>query len=379
MALNLTEEQKLILNMAKEFGEKEVKPIAAALDREARFPHETVKRMGELGLMGMVIPEEYGGTGADYISYILAVEEISKADCVHGNVLSVHTSVCAYPLYVFGTEEQRRKYLPKLCSGEAIGAFALTEPGAGSDAASLKMTARPEGDHYVLNGTKIFITNGGVSGVYLVVAMTEPSKGLKGISAFIVEPSFPGFNVGQKEEKMGQCAASTHELIFDNCRVPKENLLGKEGEGFKVAMISLDAGRISIAAQCVGLAQAALDAAIDYTKQRVQFGQPIAANQGVQWMLADMAVSIEAARQLVYNATQLKAEGKPFSTAAAMAKLFASESAMSVTTKAVQLHGGIGYTKSYPVERYMRDAKVTEIYEGSSEIQRIVISRALLA
>ncbi len=378
MAFHPNEEQQLIVKTVKEFAEKEIKPIAARIDREASFPFATVARMGELGLLGLSIPEEYGGAGDDFASFVLTVEELGKTCVTHANILAVHISVCAQTILRYGTEEQKRTYLPRLCSGQALGAFALTEPGAGSDAGAQQTTAVLRGDQYVLNGTKAFITNGGVAGVYIVLAMTDKSKGTKGISAFILEPDFPGFKRGQKEEKMGQRGASTTELIFDNCMVPVENLLGKEGEGFKVAMASLDNGRIGIAAQCVGLAQGALDAAVDYTSQRVQFGKPVAANQGLQWMMADMAVSIEASRQLLYNALDRKLRGLPHSIQAAMAKLHASETCMAVTTRAVQLHGGIGYTTAYPVERYMRDAKVCEIYEGSNEIQRIVIARALL-
>jgi alkylation response protein AidB-like acyl-CoA dehydrogenase len=334
--------------------------------------------MGELGFLGLTIPEKFGGTGEDFGIFALIVEEIGKTCCTHANILVVHIAVCAQVILTYGSEEQKRKYLPRLCSGEALGAFALTEPGAGSDAGAQKTTAVLEGDHYLLDGSKIFITNGGVAGVYIVLAMTDKSRGTRGISAFIVEPSFLGFKRGQKEEKMGQRGSSTVELIFDHCRVPKENLLGGEGEGFKIAMASLDAGRIGVAAQCVGLAQGALNAAVTYTKQRVQFGKPVAANQGLQWMMADMALDIEASRQLLYYAVDLRLRNLPHSIPAAMAKLHASETCMSVTTRAVQLHGDIGYTTTYPVERYMRDAKVCEIYEGSNEIQRIVIARNLL-
>jgi butyryl-CoA dehydrogenase len=375
----LTEDQKLIKKMVREFAESEVAPIAAEIDREHRFPAETVKRMGELGLMGMTIPEEYEGTAGDNVSYIIAVEELARVCASHGVILSVHMSVCTYPIFSLGNSEQKKKYLPDLCSGRKIGAFAVTEPGAGSDAAAQKTTAVKKQYNYILNGTKIFITNGAYADTFLVLAMTDKSKGINGgATAFIVEKSFPGFKVGQVEEKMGICASSTVELIFDNMEVPSENVIGKEGEGFKVAMKALDAGRISIGAQAVGISQGALDAAIAYAKERQQFGKSISANQGIQWMLADMATRTEAARGLVYYAAALKDAGQNYGQAGAMGKLFAGETATWVANKALQIHGGIGYTKSYPAERYFRDAKITEIYEGTSEIQRIVIARNLL-
>ena len=379
MSLLLTEDQQLIKNMVREFAENEVRPIAAQIDREHRYPLATVKRMGELGIMGMTIPEEYEGSAGDNVSYIIAVEELSRVCASHGVILSVHMSVCTYPIYLLGTEAQKKKYLPDLCTGRKIGAFAITEPGAGSDASAQTTTAEKKGDKYIIRGSKIFITNGAYADTFLVLAMTDKPKGIKGgATAFIVEKSFPGFKVGQTEDKMGICASSTTELIFDNMEVPAENVLGTEGEGFKVAMKTLDAGRISIGAQAMGIAQGALDAAIEYAKERKQFGQPIAANQGLQWMLADMATRTEAARRLVYHAAAIKDAGQNYGQAGAMAKLFAGETATWVTNKALQIHGGIGYTKSYPVERYFRDAKITEIYEGTSEIQRIVIARNLL-
>ncbi len=379
MSAILTEDQELIRNMVREFAESEIQPIAAEIDKTHEFPLKTVKRMGELGLMGMTIPEEYDGTAGDTRSYIIAVEELARVCASHGVILSVHMSVCTYPIYSLGTPEQIKKYVPDLASGRKIGAFAITEPGAGSDASGQTTVAVRQGDKYILNGTKIFITNGAYADTFLVLAMTDKSKGIKGATAFIVEKSFPGFSVGQVEDKMGICASSTTEIILKNCEVPAENMIGQEGEGFKIAMKALDGGRISIGAQALGIAQGAFEAAVTYAKERVQFGKPISANQGIQWMLADMATRIEAARALVYNAADLKEAHKPFGKEGAMAKLFAAETAMWVTTKAVQIHGGIGYTKSYPVERFMRDAKITEIYEGTSEIQRIVIARSILS
>lgn len=375
-----TEDQELIRKMVREFAENEVKPIAAEIDKTHAFPVKTVKRMGELGLMGMTIPEKYEGTAGDNISYIIACEELARVCGSHGVILSVHMSVCTYPIYNLCNDFQKEKYLPDLCSGRKIGAFAITEPGAGSDAAAQKTTAEKKGDKYIINGNKIFITNGAYADTFLVLAMTDKSKGIRGgATAFIVEKGFPGFKVGQVEDKMGICASSTVELVFENLEVPAENVIGKEGDGFKVAMKALDAGRISIGAQALGIAQGALEAAITYSKERVQFGRPISANQGLQWMLADMATQVEAARRLVYYAAALKDAGQNYGQAGAMAKVFASETATETAIKAVQVHGGIGYTKSYPVERYFRDAKITEIYEGTSEIQRLVIARNLLS
>ncbi len=379
MSFILTEDQTLIKNMVREFAESEVKPIAAEIDKTHAYPLATVKRMGEIGLMGMTIPEELEGSAGDTLSYAIAVEELARVCASHGVILSVHMSVCTYPIYSMGTEAQKKKYVPDLASGRKIGAFCLTEPGAGSDAAAQTTVAERKGDKYIINGQKIFITNGAYADTFIVVAMTDKSKGVKGMSAFIVEKDFPGFVVGQLEDKMGICASSTTEILLKNCEVPVENLIGNEGEGFKVAMKTLDGGRISIGAQALGIAQGAYEAALTYAKERVQFGKPIAANQGIQWMLADMAIRIEAARGLVYNAANLKEAHKPFGMEGAMAKVFAAETAMWVTTKSVQIHGGIGYTKSYPVERMMRDAKITEIYEGTSEIQRTVIARSILS
>ena len=375
----LTEDQRMMRAMVREFAEEKIRPIAADIDREHRFPLETVKQMAELGLMGMTIPEEYEGSGGDALSYIIAVEELARVCATHGVILSVHMSVCAYPIYQMGTEEQKQKYLPDLASGRKIGGFCLTEPGAGSDAAAQKTVAVKKGDKYIINGSKIFITNGGYADTFIVVALTDPAKGIHGgCSAFIVEKSFPGFEVGQTENKMGICASSTVELNFRDMEVPAENLIGGEGNGFKVAMKALDGGRISIAAQALGIAQGALEAAIAYSKERVQFGKPICKQQGIQWMLAEMATRTMAARGLVYRAANLKEIHAPYGDAGAMAKLFAGQNAVWVTNQALQIHGGIGYTKAFPVERYYRDAKITEIYEGTKEIQRLVIARNLL-
>jgi butyryl-CoA dehydrogenase len=375
----LNEDQELIQNSVREFAEAEVRPIAAEIDKHHTFPEKTTKRMAELGFLGLTIPEEYEGSGGDTVSYSVAVEELGRVCATHSVIVSAHVSLCAAPIYKFGTEEQKKKYLPDLATGRKLGAFGLTEPGAGTDAASQKTEAVLKGDEYILNGSKVFITNGGYAETFVVFAMTDKSKGLKGITAFIVEKGFPGFSIGQVEDKLGICASSTTEIIFKDCRVPKANMLGGEGRGFGVAMQTLDGGRIGIAAQALGIAQGALEAAITYSKERVQFGKPISANQGIQWMLADMALRTEAARLMVRHAALAKDTRDRFSKEAAMAKLFASEAAMWVTTKAVQVHGGIGYTKSYPVERFMRDAKITEIYEGTSEVQRMVIAGNILA
>lgn len=377
--MQFTEDQLLIKNMVREFAENEVKPIAAKIDREHTFPAETVKRMAELGLFGLAVPEEYEGAGGDTLSYILAVEEMSRVCASHAITMEVHVSLCAHAILLNGTEAQKKKYLPDLCSGRKLGGFALTEPGAGTDAAAQQTVAELKGDKYIINGSKVFITNSGVGETFVIFAMTDKSKGLKGISAFIVESSFPGFIVGQAEEKLGIRASATHELIFKNMEVPAENMLGKEGQGFKIAMSTLDGGRIGIAAQAVGIAQAALDAAVAYTKERVQFGKPISANQGIQWMLADMATELQAARLLTYDAAKKRDTGERYSMEAAMAKLKAASVAMDITVKSIQLHGGIGFTTNYPVERFMRDAKITEIYEGTSQVQKMVISGNLLA
>lgn len=378
MNFTLTKEQELVRQMVRDFAVNEVKPIAAEIDVTERFPMENIKKMGELGMMGIPFPTEFGGAGGDVLSYILAVEELSKVCATTGVILSAHTSLCASLINENGTPEQKEKYLRDLCTGNKIGAFGLTEPGAGTDAAGQQTTAVLDGDNYILNGSKIFITNGGVADTFIVFAMTDKSKGTKGISAFIVEKGFLGFSIGKKEDKLGIRASSTTELIFENCVVPKENLIGREGKGFGIAMKTLDGGRIGIAAQALGIAEGALDEAIKYMKERKQFGRPIAAFQGLQWMVAEMSTKIEAARFLVYKAAWLKENKQPYSIDAARAKLYAAEVAMDVTTKAVQLFGGYGYTKEYPVERMMRDAKITEIYEGTSEVQKMVISGSLL-
>ena len=378
MNFALSKEQELVRQMVREFAIDKVKPIAAEIDRTEEFPMENVKLMAKYGMMGIPFAKEYGGAGGDTLAYILAVEELSKVCGTTGVILSAHVSLCASLINQFGTEEQKQKYLPKLASGEMIGAFGLTEPGAGTDAAGQQTTAVLDGDHYVLNGSKIFITNGGVADVFVIFAMTDKSKGTKGISAFIVERAFPGFSSGKIEDKMGIRASSTTELIMEDCIVPKENLVGKEGKGFGIAMQTLDGGRIGIAAQALGLAEGAMEEAVNYMKERKQFGRSLTAFQGLQWYLAEMDVKIEAARHLVYKAAWLKDNGKPYSVDAARAKLFAAETAMEVTTKAVQLFGGYGYTKDYPVERMMRDAKITEIYEGTSEVQKMVISASIV-
>ena len=335
---------------------------------------ETVEKMAKLNMMGIPFSKEYGGAGGDTLSYIIAVEELSKVCGTTGVILSAHTSLCASLINQFGNPAQREKYLTPLAKGEKIGAFGLTEPGAGTDAAGQQTTAVLDGDNYILNGSKIFITNGGVAETFIVFAMTDKSKGTKGISAFIVEKAFPGFSIGKKEDKLGIRGSSTTELIFENCVVPKENLLGQEGKGFGVAMKTLDGGRIGIAAQALGIAEGALEEAVAYMKERKQFNRPLSAFQGLQWMIADMDTKVEAAKYLVYKAAWLKDAGKPYSVEAARAKLYAAEVAMDVTTKAVQIFGGYGYTKEYPVERMMRDAKITEIYEGTSEVQKMVIA-----
>ena len=378
MNFGLTREQELVRQMVREFAVNEVKPIAAEIDETERFPMENVKKMAELGMMGIPFPKELGGAGGDVLSYIITVEELSKVCGTTGVIVSAHTSLCASLLYENGTPSQKEKYLIPLAKGEKIGAFGLTEPGAGTDAAGQQTTAVLDGDNYILNGSKIFITNGGVADTFIVFAMTDKSQGTRGISAFIVEKDFPGFSIGKKEDKLGIRASSTTELIFENCIVPKENLIGKEGKGFGIAMKTLDGGRIGIAAQALGIAEGAYEETIKYMKERKQFGRPLSAFQGLQWMIAEMETKIEAAKLLVYKAAWLKQNKLPYSVDAAKAKLFAAEVAMDVTTKAVQLHGGYGYTKEYPVERMMRDAKITEIYEGTSEVQKMVIAGAAL-
>lgn len=379
MEFNLSKTHELFRQMIREFAEKEVKPLATELDEEEKFPVETVKKMAEIGIMGIPIPKEYGGAGGDNLMYAIAVEELSRVCGTTGVVLSAHTSLGTWPILHFGTEEQKQKYLPKLASGECIGAFGLTEPNAGTDAAGQQTVAvlDESTQEWIINGSKIFITNAGYANVYVVFAMTDKSKGLKGISAFIVESGTPGFTIGKKEKKLGIRGSATCELIFENARIPKDNLLGKLGEGFKVAMMTLDGGRIGIASQALGLAQGALDETVSYVKERKQFGKTISSFQNTQFQLADLEVKVEASRLLVYKAAWKKSNNLPYSVEAARAKLFAAETAMELTTKAVQFHGGYGYTREYPVERMMRDAKITEIYEGTSEVQRMVIAGSM--
>lgn len=379
MDFNLTKEEQLVQQMYRDFAENEVKPLAAEVDEEERFPAETVKKMAKLGMMGTYFPKEYGGQGASYLSYIMAVEEMSKVCGTTGVVISAHTSLCCNPIYDFGTEAQKKKYLPKLCSGEWLGAFGLTEPGAGTDAGGVKTMAvlDEKKENYILNGSKIFITNAGFADVFIIIAMTDRTKGQRGLSAFIVERTFPGFSVGKHEKKMGIRGSSTCELIMENCIVPKENMLGKENQGFKLAMATLNGGRIGIAAQALGIAEGALDETVKYTKERKQFGKSIFKQQNTQFQLADLVARTEAAKLLVYKAAMTKQAGQNYAVDAAKAKLMASEAAMAVTTKCVQLFGGYGYTRDYPVERMMRDAKITEIYEGTSEVMRMVIAGSL--
>lgn len=379
MDLSLTEEQVLFQKTARDFAMKELAPIASQLDEEACFPGEIIKKLGELGFMGIAIPEEYGGAGADYRCYVLAIEEISKACASTGVIVSVNNSLVCDPLLTFGSEEQKRRYLTPLAKGEKLGCFALTEPNAGSDASNQQTTVRRDGDFYILNGNKIFITNAPEADIAIVFGQADKAKGHKGICAFIIEKGTTGFRVGKVKEKLGIKASSSSELILEDCRVPRDNLLGEEGQGFKIAMATLDGGRIGIAAQAVGIAQACLEASINYAKERVQFDQPIASFQAIQWMLADMATHVEAARLLTYRAAFFKDQGKRITREAAMAKLFASEVAMAAGVKAIQIFGGYGYMMEYPVQRYFRDAKVTEIYEGTSEVQRMVIAHSLLA
>lgn len=378
MDFELTEDQRMIRDMVRDFAQKEIAPIAAEMDRTEEFPWPVVRKMAGLGLLGLPIPEKYGGAGADTVSYAIAVEEVSRASGSLGITLAAHTSLGAYPIYLFGSEEQKHTYLPPLASGEGLGAFGLTEPGAGSDAGATKTTAVRDGGGWLINGQKTFITSGSVARTLVVSAVTDRSKGTRGISSFIVPTSAPGFQPGRNEDKLGLRASITSQLFFNDCRVPAENLLGQEGDGFRQMLITLDGGRISIGAMAVGLAQAALDASLRYSKERVQFGQSISSFQAIQWMLADMATEIDCARLMVYRAAWLKDQGKRFTREAAMAKLFASEAADRACNKAIQIHGGYGYTRDYPVERYWRDARLCEIGEGTSEIQRLVIARTLL-
>ena len=377
MDFSLTKQENLFLQMIREFAEKEVKPLAAEVDEQERFPVETVEKMAKIGLMGIPFPVEYGGAGGTNQLYTMAVEEISRVCATTGVILSAHTSLCCAPIMENGTPEQKAKYLPKLCSGEWIGAFGLTEPNAGTDASAQQTMAVKEGDHYVLNGNKIFITNAAHAHVYIIMAMTDKSKGTRGISAFIVERDFPGFSIGKKEKKMGIRGSATCELIMEDCVIPADRLLGKQGKGFGIAMKTLDGGRIGIASQALGLAEGAIEETIKYTKERVQFGKRISQFQNTQFQLADMHAKTEAAKWLVYSAAMKKQNHEPYTMDAAMAKLFAAETASDVTRRCVQLFGGYGYTREYPVERMMRDAKITEIYEGTSEVQRMVISANL--
>ena len=378
MELRFTEEQEMMRDMVRDFAKKEIEPFIEHME-DGQFPRDILKKMGELGLMGTTAPSSLGGSEMDFTSYIIAINELSKVSAVIGVILSVHTSVGTNPILYFGQEAQKQKYVPKLASGEYLGAFCLTEPNAGSDAGALKTRAVKDGDNYVINGSKVFITNGGEADVYIVFASTNPEQGSRGISAFIVEKGTPGLIIGKDEHKMGLHGSRTVQLTFENMIVPADNLLGVEGEGFKIAMANLDVGRIGIAAQALGTAQAALEVAVNYATERIQFGKPIAVNQGVGFKLADMATAVEAARLLVYRAADLRSKGLPCGKEASMAKLFASKTAMDVAIDAVQILGGYGYTKDYPVERYFRDAKVMEIYEGTSEIQRLVISKHVMS
>ncbi len=378
MNFQLTKEQEFVRKMVREFAVNEVEPIAADIDREHRFPTETVEKMARYGLLGVPFPTEYEGAGGDHISYAITVEELSRVCASTGVICSAHTSLCCWPIFAWGNEEQKAKYLPDLLSGRKLGAFGLTEPGAGTDAAGQQTRAVLDGDEYVLNGSKVFITNGGYAETFVVMAMTDKSKGTRGISAFIVEKGDEGFSIGKTEDKMGICASSTTELVFKDCRIPKDRLLGKVGQGFKVAMSTLDGGRIGIASQALGIAQGALDVTVEYMKARKQFGKKLSEMDALRQVVADLATKIEAARLLIYQAADMKDKHMNYGPKSAMAKLFAAETAMEVTTKCVQLHGGYGYTKDYPVERMMRDAKITEIYEGTSEVQRMVVAASVL-
>ncbi len=378
MIFDLSEDHIMMRKMVRDFAEKECAPGVEERDEKEEFPRDLWNKLSELGLAGITFPEKYGGVEADYLSYAIAVEELSRVDASVGVTVSAHASLCCNPIYLFGTEEQKQKYLVPLAKGEKLGAFGLTEPMAGSDASGTRTIAVKDGNDYVINGSKIFITNAYEADTYVVTAQMDKSKGNKGIAAFILEKGMPGFTFGKKEKKMGIRSSATYELVFENVRVPAENLLGEEGQGFKIAMVTLDFGRIGIASQALGIAQGAYEQALKYSKERVQFGKPIAQFQANQFKLADMATQIEAARLLVYQSAYLATQHKPVSKASAMAKLHASETAMWVTTQAVQMHGGYGYTREYPVERMMRDAKITEIYEGTSEVQRIVISGHVL-
>lgn len=377
MKFDFTSEQIMVRESIKAFVENEIAPISAEIDKTHKFPRETFKKLGKYGFSALTFPKEYGGAEGDEISKSIVLEEIAKKCAATSAILSVHYLPINLILK-FGNEEQRKKYIPKMIKGEWIGGFALTEPNAGSDASNVQTTAVLNGDEYILNGTKCFITNGGEAEIYIILAMTDKSKGTKGMSAFIVEKNTPGFTIGKIEDKMGIRASSTAELIFENVKIPKENLLGKLGEGFKISMVGLDGGRIGIAAQALGIAQGAMEETVKYLQERVQFGKPLSKFQGLQWYLADMESRIDASRLLVYNASYLKDSGKPFTKEAAVAKLFASETAMFVTHKALQLHGGYGFMTDYPLERMLRDAKITEIYEGTSEVMKMVIANQII-
>lgn len=378
MNFQLTEEHDMLRKMIRDFAENQVAPTAAERDEEERFDRSIFEQMAELGLTGIPWPEQYGGAGADYLSYVIAVEELSRVDASIGVTLSAHVSLASWPIYKFGTEEQKQKFLRPLAEGKKMGAYCLTEPGSGSDSAGMRTMAVRDGDHYILNGSKIFITNAGDAEIYVVFAVTNPELKHKGISAFIVEKGMDGFTMGKKEKKLGIRSSPTLAVNFEDVRVPAENMLGEEGQGFKIAMMTLDGGRNGIAAQALGIAQGAFEHALGYAKERNQFGKPIASLQAIQFKLADMATKIEASRLLTYQAAWLEDQGLPYGKASAMSKVFAGDTAMEVTTEAVQVFGGYGYTREYPVERFMRDAKITQIYEGTNEIQRVVISNYLL-
>jgi butyryl-CoA dehydrogenase len=378
MDFELTDEQELVRSTVREFADAELAPVAGEIDRDHRFPEEVIPKMAGLSLMGMPYPEEVGGAGAGYVSYVIALEEVSRACATTGVIMTAHTTLATFPIYTFGSEAQKSKYLYDMTTGRRLGAFALTEPAAGTDAGAGTTTAVLRGDEYVLNGSKIFISNAPYAEIYIVFAKTDPDAGTRGMSAFIVERDTPGFSVGEAEHKLGIRGSSTPPLYFNDCHIPKDALLGGEGNGFKIAMKTLDGGRVGIAAQALGIGQAALDASVAYAKERVQFGKPIATLQAIQWMLADMGTEIEAARLLTYRAASNMDNGRPYGQEGAIAKLFSSETATRVANKAIQIHGGYGYTESYPVERHWRDAKITEIYEGTSEVQRMVIARNLL-
>ncbi|MCR8963121.1 acyl-CoA dehydrogenase [Brevibacillus halotolerans] len=378
MDFRLNEEQEMLRKMIREFAEEHIAPTAAERDEEERFDRSIFEQMAELGLTGIPWDEKYGGAGADYLSYVLAVEELSRVDASIGVTLSAHVSLASWPIYKFGTEEQKQTFLRPLAEGKKLGAYCLTEAGSGSDSAGMRTTAVRDGDHYILNGNKIFITNAGEAEIYIVFAVTNPDLKHKGVTAFLLEKDMPGFSMGKKEKKLGIRSSLTLEVIMEDVRVPIANRLGEEGQGFKIAMMTLDGGRNGIAAQALGIAQGAFEHALSYAKERIQFGKPIAALQAIQFKLADMATQIEAARLLTYQAAWLEDKGLPYGKASAMSKVFAGDIAMQVTTEAVQVFGGYGYTREYPVERFMRDAKITQIYEGTNEIQRVVISNLLL-